>query len=68
VSEPLTGNATDLANQHAATITRDTAWPDWYGEPLDLPLTVELLLRTDQRAASALRNASAEAADEHALN
>ncbi|HEY2832345.1 MAG TPA: DUF222 domain-containing protein [Sporichthyaceae bacterium] len=67
-SEPLTGNTTDLVHQHTATITKDTAWPDWYGEPLDLPLTVELLLRTEQRAAETLRNASAEAPDDHALN
>jgi hypothetical protein len=46
----------------------ETAWPDWYGEPLDLPLTVELLLRTEQRAAAALRNASVEAPEEQTLN
>jgi hypothetical protein len=50
ISEPLTGNTADLPAQHAATITKDTAWTDWYGEPLDLPLTMELLLRTEQRA------------------
>jgi hypothetical protein len=68
VTAPLTGNTAELRAQHTDTITKDTAWPDWYGEYLDLPLTVELLLRTEQRAAEALRNASAEAPEGTTLN
>jgi hypothetical protein len=67
VPAPLTGKP-DLAAHHTATITKDTAWPDWYGQPLDLPLTVELLLRTEQRAAERLRDASTEAFTDGELN
>lgn len=43
VSLPLSGDAGAIENLHDATITSDTATPDWLGDKLQLDYTVQLL-------------------------
>ncbi|MGQ0632818.1 MAG: DUF222 domain-containing protein [Sporichthyaceae bacterium] len=48
-----TGDADAVTRAHTATITAETAWPDWYGDHLDLAYTVELLRRSENASAEA---------------
>ncbi|MGQ0844714.1 MAG: DUF222 domain-containing protein, partial [Sporichthyaceae bacterium] len=55
------GNPATVAGMHPATIGPWTATPRWYGERLDLPYAVNVLLLAEEHAARQLENASAEA-------
>lgn len=53
------GDPNALSDLHEATVDAWTATPRWYGEPLDLPYVVDVLLATERNFRDQLEAASA---------